>query len=67
MKITENQLRSLVRKVINEQTDDVLSDNGTMVTLPNGDLVWYDLNGQLHRTDGPSVEWADGSKSWGLH
>ena len=26
--------------------------------------IWRDLNGQLHRTDGPATEWADGSKMW---
>ena len=26
---------------------------------------WYrNEQGQLHRTDGPAVEWADGSKEW---
>jgi hypothetical protein len=28
--------------------------------------VWC-LNGQLHREDGPAVEWADGSKIWCQH
>jgi hypothetical protein len=30
-----------------------------------GTKQWY-LNGQLHRTDGPAVEWHDGSKRWFL-
>jgi hypothetical protein len=25
------------------------------------------LNGQLHRTDGPAIEYADGDKSWYLN
>ena len=25
------------------------------------------LNGQLHRTDGPAIEWANGTKVWYLH
>jgi hypothetical protein len=28
-----------------------------------GNKSWY-LNGQLHREDGPAVEWADGGKEW---
>ena len=29
----------------------------------NGSKVWY-LNGNLHRTDGPAMVYADGTKSW---
>ena len=29
----------------------------------NGDKAWY-LNGELHREDGPAIEWTDGSKFW---
>jgi hypothetical protein len=28
--------------------------------------VWY-RNGQLHREDGPAIEWVDGSKEWWLN
>jgi len=31
-----------------------------------GDKFWY-LNGKYHRTDGPAVEFADGSKAWLLN
>ena len=31
-----------------------------------GTVRWY-KDGQLHREDGPSVEWNDGSKSWYLN
>jgi hypothetical protein len=27
----------------------------------NGDKCWY-LNGKLHRTDGPAIEYANGDK-----
>ena len=33
---------------------------------PNGTKKWY-LNGELHREDGPAVEWSDGTKSWYLN
>ena len=29
-----------------------------------GTRFYYNTNGQLHRTDGPALEYADGSKSW---
>ena len=29
----------------------------------NKTTSWY-LNGQLHREDGPAIEWTDGSKFW---
>ena len=29
-----------------------------------GTRFYYDTNGQLHRTDGPAIEYVDGSKSW---
>jgi len=32
----------------------------------NGAVLWYETD-CLHRTDGPAVEWADGSCFWFLH
>jgi len=34
-----------------------------MITLSNGTRKWY-LDGQLHRTDGPAIEWEDGYRAW---
>ncbi len=31
------------------------------------DKIEWRLNGQLHRTDGPAIEWADGNKRWYLN
>jgi hypothetical protein len=31
-----------------------------------GDKEWW-LNGKRHRTDGPAVEWADGTRFWWLN
>jgi hypothetical protein len=39
--------------------------NGLHISA-NGTKEWY-LNGQLHRTDGPAMEWADGDKEWWLN
>ena len=33
-------------------------------TAGNGDTFWRSAGGQLHRTDGPAVEYADGSREW---
>ena len=33
-------------------------------TAGNGDTFWRTAGGQLHRTDGPAVEYADGSREW---
>ena len=38
----------------------------TVKVYPNGTKYWY-LNGQLHREDGPAIEWANGSNSWCLN
>jgi hypothetical protein len=35
-------------------------------TDENGDKTWY-LNGVLHRTDGPAMEFTSGHKSWWLN
>jgi hypothetical protein len=29
-----------------------------------GDKIWKDSKGKLHRTDGPAIEWSNGSKKW---
>tara|TARA_R110000851_G_scaffold328860_1_gene500255 strand:- start:1040 stop:1318 length:279 start_codon:yes stop_codon:yes gene_type:complete len=32
-----------------------------------GDKYWYDTNGEYHRTDGPAIEYASGTKIWYKH
>ena len=29
-----------------------------------GDKRWYNDRGEIHRLDGPAVEWADGGRGW---
>ena len=29
-----------------------------------GDKLYYNNANQLHRTDGPAIEWSDNTKSW---
>jgi len=38
----------------------------TVKVCDSGSKLWC-LNGQLHREDGPAVEYADGSKFWFLN
>jgi hypothetical protein len=38
----------------------------TVTVDTNGDKYWY-LNDNLHREDGPAVEFADGDKFWYLN
>jgi hypothetical protein len=30
----------------------------------DGDKCWYNAQGQLHRDEGPAIEWFDGAKDW---
>ena len=30
----------------------------------DGSRHYYNTNGELHRTDGPAVEWSNGAKFW---
>lgn len=41
----------------------------TMSTLDtgNGDRIWKNEAGQLHREGGPAIEWANGIKEWWIH
>ena len=36
----------------------------TPATDGNGDTLWFTAEGQLHRTDGPAIERADGGRFW---
>ena len=37
----------------------------TVKVYDSGTKFWH-LDGKLHRTDGPAIEWSDGAKSWWL-
>ena len=61
---TTNQLPDNFSGVIKENIVCTnLSDNTTRTIASN---IKHYLNGKLHRTDGPAVEYADGSKEWWL-
>jgi hypothetical protein len=42
-------------------------DNEPTLTInSHGDNFWW-LNGELHRVDGPAIEFSNGTKQWYLH
>ena len=55
-------------KLIAEKYQGILEQTGEPVMQQNayGSKYWY-LNDNLHRVDGPAIEWADGSKEWFLN
>lgn len=38
-----------------------------VLVLEDGTKEWRDEEGEFHRTDGPAIEGADGSKKWCVH
>jgi hypothetical protein len=38
----------------------------TLIEAPAGHRAWK-LNGEYHRTDGPAIEFADGTLHWAFH
>jgi|JI9StandDraft_1071089.scaffolds.fasta_scaffold305099_1 hypothetical protein len=46
-----------------ETSKDFLSSFSGIVLDTDGTKSWY-MNGNLHREDGPAVEWGDGDKWW---
>jgi hypothetical protein len=40
-----------------------MSDS-VMTITKSGSKLWKNSTGQLHRTDGPAVEWWDGDEDW---
>lgn len=39
-------------------------DNTTPYVTHNGSIIWVNAKGHWHRINGPSVEYANGSKEW---
>jgi len=44
-----------------------MSDDSIMIMNKNGDRVWRNEEGQIHRTSGPAIECADGAREWWLN
>lgn len=38
--------------------------DGLTIICEQGDKTWWNQDGKRHRTDGPAIEYVDGSKSW---
>ena len=43
-----------------------MTSHPILTTLANGDKEWR-LNGELHRENGPAIEWDNGTKVWRLN
>jgi hypothetical protein len=43
----------------NNMTNPIISENG--------DKIWYNTQGQLHREEGPAIERFDGRKEWRIN
>ena len=35
--------------------------------LDNGEILWYNRDGEIHREDGPAIVWPDGKFNYFLH
>ena len=58
-----NELNKLVYRIASDEIN-----NDTRYELDeNGNTMWRNSAGQLHRTDGPAWEWANGTKWWYLN
>ena len=53
-----------LKRLFNKQKSN--PNTPTLTVSHNGDRYWQLPNGQLHRDDGPAVEWANGAKQWYL-
>ena len=51
----------LTETEFNQRTQSCI---GKIVEYASGTKEWYNLNGELHREDGPAIEWAVGTKCW---
>ena len=46
---------------------NIMKNKSKMIVDEDGDKVWKLPNGDLHREDGPAVEYANGNKWWYLN
>ena len=46
---------------------DRMSIGSTCIIDEFGNKEWRNSDGDLHRTDGPAIEWANGTESWYWH
>ena len=42
----------------------IKENDSICVVLPNGDKEWRNKDDELHRLDGPAIEFANGGKQW---
>ena len=62
----ENRDKFIFMKDIEDIYDEM--DKGSTGCFKNKYRnIYYLLNGKWHRSDGPAIEWSDGTKSWYFH
>jgi hypothetical protein len=65
----KKQVSSMKKRDVNSKTVSHEANDPTqqvMEVVEDGTKYWK-LNGQLHREDGPAIEWFNGRKDWYLH
>ncbi len=71
MDISPQQLNELFERANTawERAKDAVApaSESTPTTDMNGHTFWINAQSQLHRDDGPAIEWADGAKEWYQH
>jgi hypothetical protein len=56
-----------VKEILEKHTNHVGEElSSEVIKKEFDDRIEYHLNGNLHRTDGPAIEWSDGGKHWYL-
>ena len=56
-----------IKVVLKDSTELVSSEEERTIYQLSGEyfyIIYLNDEGRLHRTDGPAVEWASGSKMW---
>jgi hypothetical protein len=61
-------LRNLLSLLRNGPAEPSVPSPASVKTVTEGgDRLWLNKVGQLHRDDGPAIEYADGGKAWYLN
>ena len=62
MKILSNKV--LATEHIEAEDYTYLADDGRYITYEYNTVRYYNAKHQLHRYDGPAIEYSDGDRSW---
>lgn len=45
----------------------IIRENMSILNIEFGNRFWKNRTGELHRENGPAMEWANGDKEWYIH